>query len=197
MAERPRRRSFGPTVLAGLAGAGLAALGGARTWASATGDAAGVQVEATAKGSTSAPLVVALALVTLAAWGVVLVLRGRPRQVGSVLGALASAGVLAATVAAAGRVRADATDAVVARGATDDVLGSALTGWFWATLVGAALTLLAFVVAVREARRWPAMGSRYDAPAARPAADPEQDCGTRSTTAATRRPEHAVRAPIM
>ncbi len=36
--------------------------------------------------------------------------------------------------------------------------------------MGALLTALALVVAVRRARTWPALGSRYDAPAARAAA---------------------------
>jgi hypothetical protein len=42
--------------------------------------------------------------------------------------------------------------------------------------VGTLLTALALVVAVRRARTWPALGSRYDAPGARAAAPAgEQD----------------------
>ena len=77
--RRPRDRSYGPTVLLGLAGAGLAAVAGARTWATTEADAAGIRVEAAVSGAESQPLVVALALVALAAWGVVLVMRGRLR----------------------------------------------------------------------------------------------------------------------
>jgi hypothetical protein len=36
-------------------------------------------------------------------------------------------------------------------------------------LVAAVIALAAFAVAVRRAPRWPAMGSRYDAPGARTA----------------------------
>ncbi len=167
MAERPRSRSFGPTVLVGLAGATLAAVAGARDWARASGRAAGVDVTAAAKGSESAPLVVALGLVALAAWGVVLVVRARARRVVSVIGALAAAGAVAATAVSFGRAQDDAVRAVVAKGAAGDAFTSGLTGWYYAAAVGSVLTLMAFVVAVVAAPRWPAMGSKYDAPAAR------------------------------
>jgi uncharacterized membrane protein (TIGR02234 family) len=128
-----------------------------------------VAVTAAAKGSESAPLALALGLVALAAWGVVLVVRTRARRVVAVVGALASAGILAATVVAFGRAQDDASRALDARGATGDVSRAALTGWYWAALVGGALALLAFVAALRLAPRWPAMGTRYDAPATRAA----------------------------
>jgi hypothetical protein len=165
------RRSFGPTVLVGLAAGVLAAVAAGRDWASATGTGGGVRVSASTTGSSSAPLAVALALVALAAWGVVLVLRGRVRRWVAVLGALASAGVLATVVASAGRARADAVAAVVAKGATDDAASASLGAWFVVCAVAAALTLAAFAVAVVAAPRWPAMGSRFDAPAASPAAE--------------------------
>lgn len=154
-------------VLLGLAGAALAAVAGARDWARSTGSVAGAQVTATAKGSESAPLVVALALVALAAWGVVLVLRGRARRVVAVIGVLASAGAVAATVAAFGRAQDDAVEAVVAQGASGDAFAGSLTGWYYAAGIGALLALAAFAMAVVAAPGWPAMGSRYDAPAAR------------------------------
>jgi len=169
MADRPRSRSFGPTVLVGLAGTTLASVAAARDWAHASGRASGVAVTAAAKGSESAPLALALGLVALAAWGVVLVVRTRARRVVAVVGALASAGVLAATVVAFGRAQADASRALEARGATGDVTRAALTGWYWAALVGGVLALLAFLAALRLAPRWPAMGTRYDAPATRAA----------------------------
>jgi uncharacterized membrane protein (TIGR02234 family) len=167
MAERSR--SYGPTVLVGLAGATLAAVAAARDWARASGSAAGVDVAAAVKGSTTTPLAVALALVALAAWGVVLVLRGRPRRAVAVVGGLASAGVLAAVVSAFGRAQDDAVTAVVSRGGTGDAFTSSLTGWYWACGVGAALSLLAFVVAMVAAPGWSSMSSRYDSPGTRPA----------------------------
>ena len=167
MAEPLRSRSFGPTVLAGLVGATTAAVAGAEDWARAASATAGTPVSGAVEGSETAPLVVALALVALAAWGVVLVVRGRPRRVVAVVGALVSAGSLAATVAAFGRAQDDAVGAVVAQGAGADTFTSSLTAWYYAAGAGAGLALAAFGVAVRAAPRWPAMGSRYDAPAAR------------------------------
>jgi uncharacterized membrane protein (TIGR02234 family) len=160
-------RSFGPTVLGGLSAAVLTAVAASQQWATASGSAAGVAVSADVRGSTSAPLAVALALVALATWGVVLVVRGRVRVVVAAAGAAASAGVLAATVVALGRVGGDAERAVVARGATGQSFDSSLTAWYFVCAAAAAGTLACFVVAVLRSPRWPAMGSRYDAPAAR------------------------------
>jgi uncharacterized membrane protein (TIGR02234 family) len=154
-------------VLAGLGGAALAAVAGAKDWGRAASTVGGIQVSGTAKGSETAPLVVALALVALAAWGVVLVLRGRARRVVAAVGLLASAGALVSTVVAHAQAQDDAVAAAVAKGAGADAFTSSLTGWYFAAGVGAALALVAFVVAVRVAPGWPAMGSRYDAPAAR------------------------------
>ena len=162
-----RDRSFGPTVLLGLVGGTLAAVAGTRDWVTASGDAAGIQVEVTVKGAESAPLVAALALVALASWGVVLVLRGSARRVVSVVGVLASAGALAAVIDAFEGVQNDATAAVIDKGATGDALVGSLTAWYYLAGVGALVAALTFVVAVRKAPVWPAMGSRYDAPGAR------------------------------
>ncbi|HEX4976407.1 MAG TPA: Trp biosynthesis-associated membrane protein [Nocardioides sp.] len=162
-----RDRSYGPAVLLGLGGAVLAAVASGRDWASSRGDAAGVEVSAAVAGSDTAPLALALSLVALAAWGALLVLRGRARRLVAVLGALAAAGVLATVVGRFGAAQDDAREAVVAAGATGDAFVSSLTGWYWAAGVGALLTLAALVVAVVRAPGWPAMGSRYDAPAAR------------------------------
>jgi uncharacterized membrane protein (TIGR02234 family) len=171
MAER-RSRSFGPAVLAGLAGAVLAAVAAGQDWAKASGSAAGVDVAAAAKGSATAPLGIALALVALAAWGVVLVLRGRARRLVAVLGTLAAAGVVASVVTGFQRAQDDAVEAVTAKGGTGDVVSASLTGWYYACGVAALLTLGAFAVAVVASPGWPAMGSRYDAPGARPPGAP-------------------------
>lgn len=173
-ARRERRdRSYGPAVLLGLIGAGAAAVAAARDWATTTADSAGLRIEASVTGAESRPLVAALTLVALAAWGVVLVTRGRMRRVVAALGLLAAAGALVDVVLAFSAVQEDAVDAAVARGATGEVAWSGLTGWYYLTGLGAALTLAAFAVAVARSPRWPTMGSKYDAPAGRgaPAAD--------------------------
>ena len=161
-------RSFGPTVLVGLAGATLATVAAARDWAVAESLGAGVASSGSATGSEAAPLALALALVALAAWGAVLVLRGRVRNVVAILGLVASVGVLAVVVDAFDGAQDAAADAASsAAGATGDVLVISLTGWYWATAVGAVLCVGAFAVAARRAAGWPAMGTRYDAPSSR------------------------------
>lgn len=171
----PDRRSYAITVAVGLAGAGLAAVGAARDWATARGDAAGIKVEAAVSGAESRPLVAALALLALASWGVVLVLRGRVRRVVAAIGLLASVGALVDVVLAFGSVQDDALDAAVARGATSDFFETSLTAWYYLTGVGALLALLAFAVAVRRAPRWPEMGTKYDAPGGRGAPATDED----------------------
>ena len=50
--------------------------------------------------------------------------------------------------------------------------GVGLTAWFWVAAVCAVVSVVATAAAVRFAPAWPAMGSRYDAPGASPAAAP-------------------------
>ncbi|MGA9746819.1 MAG: Trp biosynthesis-associated membrane protein [Nocardioides sp.] len=160
-----RDRTFGPVVLGGLASAALSAVGSASDWATATGDNSGVAASGAADGARSAPLALALSLVALAAWGVLLVLRGRVRRLVAALGVVAAAGVVLATVAAFPQVRDDAVESAQAAGATSEAFTSALTGWYWVTAVAAVLSTAALVVAVLKAPGWPAMGARYDNPA--------------------------------
>ncbi|HEX6249551.1 MAG TPA: Trp biosynthesis-associated membrane protein [Nocardioidaceae bacterium] len=171
----PRDRTYLPTVLLGLAGAGLAAVAGAREWATTEGDAEGLRVEASVSGAESQPLVAALSLVALAAWGVVLVVRGRVRRAVAVVGLLASAGALLAVVLGFGAVQDDSLEAAVARGATGDTFATSLTAWYYLAGVGALLATVAFAFAVARAPGWPAMGSRYDAPAARTGQETDED----------------------
>ena len=174
--RRPRDRGFAPAVAVGLAGAALAAVAGARTWASAEGDAAGLRVEAAVTGAESQPLVSALALVALAAWGVLLVTRGRARRVVALVGLAAALGAFVAVLLAFGDVQDDALAAVMDRGATGDVFATSLSPWYYLSAVGTLLAVAGLAVAVVRAPRWPAMGSRYDAPTARPtSSDAEED----------------------
>jgi uncharacterized membrane protein (TIGR02234 family) len=150
-----------------VATAALTAVAAAQDWGTASGDNAGVAVTGRAEGAATAPLALALALVALASWGVLLVLRGRMRRVVALVGVLAAAGVVAATVLAYGDVETAAIEAASAAGATSEVFETSFTGWYWTTLVAGAVSLAALVVAVLRAPGWPAMGSRYDNPAAR------------------------------
>jgi len=190
MAEAPavrrrRRHGFAPTVLAGVAAAVLTAVAAGRDWATASGSAAGVAVTARATGASSAPLALSLALVALAAWGVVLVVRGGARRVVAVLGALAAAGVLATAVTQAGRARTDAVAQLVARGGAADHAATGLTGWYVVCAAGAAVSLVALAVAAVLSPRWPGMGERYDAPSARTRADGTPGTSTSDTGSET------------
>jgi uncharacterized membrane protein (TIGR02234 family) len=159
-------RSFGPTVLAGLGGAALAAVAASRTWTEVSGTAAGVRVTAEVTGSEAAPLALALSLVALAAWGVVLVLRGAVRRVLAVVAAAAAAGVVWTVVSSGQPLRSAAGDAVLAAGGTGGGVTTDHTAWVVTTGLAAAVATLAALVAVRRAPSWPEMGSRYDAPTA-------------------------------
>jgi uncharacterized membrane protein (TIGR02234 family) len=158
-------------VLVGLGGATLASVAGSRAWAVVDGRVAAAR-EVAVSGADVQPLAAALGLVSLAAWGVVLVLRGRSRRVVAVVGLLAALGSLAATVPGFTAAQDAAVEAALARGATGDTLAVHLTAWYYACGGGALLAAAALAVAVVRSPRWPAMGSRYDAPSgrARPAA---------------------------
>jgi hypothetical protein len=172
---RTRDRTFGPAVAVGLVGAALAAVAGSRDWASARADAAGIKVEASVTGAESQPLVPALALVALAAWGVVLVTRGRVRRGVSAVGLLASVGSLVGVVLGFGGAQEDAQEAAVARGATGDVFATSLSAWYYLAAAGALLAAAAFAVAVARSPRWPAMGTKYDAPSGRSTPPDDED----------------------
>lgn len=172
---RRRDRTYGPIVLAGLTGAGLAAVAGSREWASTRGDAAGIKVEASVTGAESQPLVAAAALVALAAWGVVLVMRGRLRRLVAVVGLLASVGALLSVVLGYGAAQDDSVAAAVARGATGDTFDTSLSAWYFLAGLGALLATAAFAVAVVRVPSWPTMGSKYDAPSGRPAPATDED----------------------
>ncbi|MBO0845625.1 MAG: Trp biosynthesis-associated membrane protein [Nocardioides sp.] len=171
MTERPMtgRRWFGPAVVAGVVGSGLCALSGARAWAAPDGRPGSALVNDT---GGHVPLAGALGLVALAAWGVLLVTRGRVRRGVAVLGVVVGAGLVATAVVG----RSQALDS--ARHATVDVgkspAGAHITGWWWVALVASVVTLAAFAIAVRTCGSWPEMGSRYDAPTT-PEQDPEPE----------------------
>lgn len=170
-APERRRRSFGPVVLVGLASAGALAVAGAQPWQSPETDSVTAQITAAAAGGSAleAPLVTALGLVLLAAWGVVLVTRGRVRRGVALLGALAALG--AAVAAVVSLVLDPAAPASGIGGAELPArLAASPTGWAWLGVVAAVVALAAVVVAVREVPHWPEMGSRYDAPGERTAA---------------------------
>jgi uncharacterized membrane protein (TIGR02234 family) len=164
-AERSRRRTFGPVVLVGLVGAGVVALAGSETWTN--GASCGGQQVAPA-GTGDAPGATAVALALLAAWGVLLVTRGRVRQVVALLVALLAIGLVPAVLfgfESAGDAVVDSLGAVGV-----DCVETHLEGWFWVAVVALPFAVVPAVAAVFLVPTWPEMGRRYDAPASAPTA---------------------------
>ncbi len=165
-------------VVLGLLAGAAAAMSGTQAWfggdGSQSSEAGGF--ESGLSGTVDradVPALNALALVTLACWGVVLVTRGRFRSLVTVLGLLAAAGVVAVAVNTWLTLPDAVRESAVDLGLAEPDLGS--TGWAWIGSVAAVAGLAASLAAVRFVGGWPEMGRRYDAPGAQPAARSELD----------------------
>lgn len=170
-----RRRTFGPVVLLGLAAGGLVAIAGNNPAVDGSGAAARAVEGRLVSYDAHQPLATALGLVVLACWGVLLVTRGRVRRAVAVLAAVAALGALAAAITAYSQVPDQLRDELALVGIADPDLSR--TFWYWATVLGAALAVVAGAMAVAWVPSWPEMGSRYDAPGASgpaPSAPPEE-----------------------
>jgi uncharacterized membrane protein (TIGR02234 family) len=165
-----RRRTFGPVVLLGLAGAGLTAIAGDQPAAEVTGKGATLARSGFVTYDAHLPVVTALGLVTLACWGVVLVTRGRVRRAVAALGAVASLGAFVSVLAGYSQVPDRLREELEQVGV--DHAGISHTAWFWLAGVGALMAIGTSLLAVSWAPEWPEMGSRYDAPGAGPATTP-------------------------
>lgn len=173
MADVPRR-TFGPVVLLGIASAGLAALAGSRAWVgfdvvedpdTGSGGSYSSTIGISLTGLPEAPLVAALAFVVLAAWGVLLVTRGRVRRGMALLAAVASAGMLAAAVVAFVTSPDSLRDTFAEIQVPVEVRR---TAWPWLGVAASFVALLAAVLAWRLVPSWPEMGTRFDAPGSTP-----------------------------
>ncbi|MEO7350333.1 MAG: Trp biosynthesis-associated membrane protein [Marmoricola sp.] len=169
------RRTFGPVVLLGLASAALAAVASAKPWIGSGTSAGASDATMTALDSgTRYPLASAISLVLLAAWGVLLVTRGRVRRTFALLASVAALGLLVSVVAAYFTLQDSASDSyneLMGHGAQD----TGFTGWFATSAVCAVVALVPAALAVRLTPRWPEMGTRYDAPGA---PEPTSDQGS-------------------
>ncbi|NYE38771.1 putative membrane protein (TIGR02234 family) [Nocardioides cavernae] len=166
----PRRRTFGPVVLLGVAAGALAAYAGSRTWVRGTGTTDLPDVAGGASAAGSSPLTTALAFVVLACWGVVLVTRGRFRRAVALLAVLGALGV-AVSVAWAPFSLPDHVRSRALRDTGVALEGTSLTAW-WVVAAGAAvLALVTTGACARWVRHWPEMGAKYDNPTAGPAQD--------------------------
>jgi hypothetical protein len=167
--ERSRRRTFGPIALLGVGSAALGAVAGSNPWvvdstATAGDPVPGMAVTDPVTAAGEMPLALALSLVALAAWGVVLVSRGRLRRAVAGVALLASAGLVATVVVGRLTLESRVADAIVERGPASDVVAVELTAWFYAAAVAAVASLVAAALAVAWSPAWPEMGRRYDAP---------------------------------
>jgi hypothetical protein len=161
----PRRTLFAPVVLAGLASAGLTCVAAAKPWFTASLDAQARLGVRAADTRADMPVALALALVVLAAWGVVLVGRTPARRIVLTLAVLAAAGVLVTLVTATGSLPGQIRDQL---GSGHGSVAVDPTGWFVTAAVTGVLSLAAVVAGWMLAPRWPTMSSRYDAPTTRP-----------------------------
>lgn len=173
------RRLYAPVLLGTLAAGGLAFFAASRTWAHvqiATDGLPSDSVDVT--GSEGQPLVPALAVVLVTAALAVLASSPRVRQgVGVVTVLVAVAGV--AAVLLGGSTLDDAVRAAVEKSPAytgDGGRDFTTSGWKYVTVLGFVLAALLGAVTARFGATWPTMGSRFEAPAARPAvAAPQSD----------------------
>ncbi|GGF32155.1 hypothetical protein GCM10011519_01960 [Marmoricola endophyticus] len=169
MAEARRRSgSFGRLVVAGVASAALLALASAKVWVDHDLRVDGRTV-ADAPGATTdvgtLPLAGALGLLLLAAWGVLLVTRGRVRRGIGVVAVLVSLGLVACVVAGWTSLPDDVRGSVETQTGPGYDLSLRRTGWYWVAAVTSVLSTAVTAVSVVVMPRWPEMGRRYDAPA--------------------------------
>lgn len=162
----PGRRTFVPALVTGAGGATLVAVAGNQAWVEPAGDTdagAVAQVAATAADASS-PLATAVALVLLACWGVLLVTRGGFRRGMGWFTALTALVLVVVVVVVWVQAPDELADRFAVYGVTDPDLRR--TAWCWVAVVAAVLAFAAALLAARDARHWPQMGSRYDAPGA-------------------------------
>ncbi|MCY1138736.1 Trp biosynthesis-associated membrane protein [Actinoplanes sp. Pm04-4] len=154
------RRSYLLSLLACLAGAGLAAYGATRTWSVQVTQRPGLSDLRTAEtGTDVAPWLLGLALVGLAGTGALLATHGGLRR--GLGGLLTLAGLGVAAAAIAGRAGLDTGDA-----------GAGGTFWPVACALGGAVIALGGLTAARHGHRWPRMSARYDRKPAAPSGEP-------------------------
>jgi uncharacterized membrane protein (TIGR02234 family) len=182
------RSTFGPVVLVGLGASALAAYAGQQGMLRIPSEdlerLGPFSFADPGQSELSFPLAGALALVALACWGVLLVTRGRVRQVVAAVAAVAAVGVVAVVVVG-GFVQDDQAAEDIADQLGIPVLGDQLglesTPWFWVAMTAGLVSAAAAVAAVRLAPDWPEMGSRYDAPASHDAGSADAPVEERSS----------------
>jgi uncharacterized membrane protein (TIGR02234 family) len=168
------RSTFARVVLPGVSAAALTAVAAAKEWVRLSdpgGYGMSARLAEQAIGAAGeVPLASATSLIVLAAWGVLLVTRGRVRTAFAVVGLIAALVLLGLSVLAPFTAPDSFRDRLTSQlGLGDRAAQQAhvtLTGWYWVALVASVVGVAAFAAAVRLARDWPTMSTRYDAPGA-------------------------------
>jgi Tryptophan-associated transmembrane protein (Trp_oprn_chp). len=175
MTERPPlRRVKYTSMLATVAGSGLALLGATQGWytlhlTTSADHSAAVVVQ----GSTAAPALTALALAGLALTAALAIAGRVARMVLGVLGVLIGGCVLfSAFTAIADPVRSGASAVTTVTGVAGDTSVAHLVErvdasvWPWVTVTGGVLLVLANIAVLATSARWPGASRRYQAVAA-------------------------------
>lgn len=157
-------RLYGPVLAFGLLGAVGVMVGATNPWATATSRAPGLPtIHASASGADLAPLVSALGVVVLAAFGAVIATRGVVRRLLGAAVLVASGAILVSTLDPGG-----ATDVLTAglsaKGWSGGGYQTSTEAWRWLVLVCSVVTALAGAATAGYGDQWAVMGSRYDAP---------------------------------
>lgn len=171
-AERHERRAFLTVAGTGVACAALAAVAAGKPWVAVPGALGRLGTALAVAGglqpyAKSAPAL-AVALVALATWGVLLVVRGRARTVMALAGLVFALALLVVVALGYAQVPEAVRRAMVDQFGTPPASAARAalphTGWYWLALVAALGEVVTLGVAAQQAHRWPAMGTRYDAP---------------------------------
>lgn len=157
------RRSVAVALLLGTLGATVVLLASGRVWARGTAAIGGGSLPLSADGRAVTGVPAALAIVGLAALVAVFAVRGKGRMLVSALLALSGLGAaLAALAFADGRRALDEAAARTTADTAAHVAGLTHTAWPYVTAGGAALILVAGVLALSCGHAWPVMGGRYE-----------------------------------
>ncbi|BBH16260.1 hypothetical protein Back2_05470 [Nocardioides baekrokdamisoli] len=151
-------------VLLGVAASGLAAYAGSKDWISSHAVTGASTLMTSQNDDLTSPGTTSLALVALAAWGVLLVTRGWARRTVAILAGIAALGPIPGLWGSAHHL-------------TTSHEGSHATGWPWVAAVSLVLAATAAVLAAIWAPSWPEMGRKYDAPQAPAGIDTDDNAG--------------------
>jgi uncharacterized membrane protein (TIGR02234 family) len=174
------RRSYALTLVACLAGAGLALYAVTRTWSLHVTPRTGMSDLRTVRaGADVEPWVIGLALVALAGTGALLATRGWARRTLGALLTLVGLGVAAGAII--GRAGLDTGQA-----------GPGGTFWPAACALGGAIIAVGGLTAARRGHLWPGMSARYER---KPVPSPRAEPGAESAPRAAAGRAHGASSP--